>query len=198
MGFALSWLGVRGKSRESVLEELAFRLTGEQEDIPESPAVCAQVNTGWFVLVLNNSMDAFDDTLDIASLSKGAEVVTCMVEEHVMMSGYASWKDGTRTAIVIHDGGQQGVRHLEVENLPAELADIVEKAMAAQDEEDRGKADTDFIFDIPIDAAQRRTGFRHDRADLDGVVSGYDILERLPRNAAHGGGWLRGIFGRGR
>ena len=190
MGFALSWLGVRGKSPESVLQELGFRPTGEQEEIPESPAVCARLTTGWFIVVMNNSMDAYDGTVDLTSLSQGAEVVTCMLEEHVMMSGYSDWMDGARITAVMHDA-QQGIGHLEVENLPADMMDIVERAHASQDEEDQRRADTDFIFDIPIDAAYRRTGFRHDRADRDGVVSKYEILE-----AVRGGGWLRSVFRR--
>ena len=196
MGFALSWLGVRGKSPEVVLEELGLRLTGEHEDIPESGIVCASLSTGWFVVVMNNSMAAYDGSMDVSRLSRGAEVVTCMLEEHVMMSGYARWKDGTRMTSVMHDA-QHGVRHLDSENLPPDMTDIAERAKASQDKEDEADASTDFIFDVPIDVAYRVTGFRHDRADRDGVLRHYDILEPLTRGTAQRGGWLRGVFRRG-
>ena len=62
------------------------------------------------------------------------------------------------------------IRHLDLENLPSEMTDIVEKATGSQNAEDGGDAAMDFIFDVPIDVAYRLTGFRHDRADVDGAV----------------------------
>jgi len=52
VGVALSWLAVRGKSPESVLTELGFRATGEQEEFPRSPATGSQLPAGWFAVII--------------------------------------------------------------------------------------------------------------------------------------------------
>lgn len=194
MGFAMSWIAVRGKSPDAVLADVGYRRTGEQEDVAESPAVCATLGTGWFILVLNNSMEAFDGTIDLAALSRDADVVACMVEEHVMVSGFSSWKGGTRVLTVGHDA-DRGIRHLDVEGaLPPEFRQIVDEAMRAQASEDAGEASTDYVFDIPVDMAHRLTGFRHDRDPEGGAM--YDVLEKEPSAERRTSSWWRGLFGK--
>ncbi len=195
MGFALSWIGVRGKSPDAVLNDLGWRRTGEREDVPESDAVCTQLRSGWFIVVLNNSLDAFD-AIDPTDLSRGGDVVTCMVEEHVMVSGFSSWTDGRRVVTVGHDA-EKGIQHLLVTgSLSPELKQIVDAAIRSQDTKDDGDADTDFIFDVPIDMAYRLTGFRHDHVELDGSIQMYDILEPLPGAKSAKGSWWRSLFRR--
>jgi hypothetical protein len=190
----MSWIAVNGKSPDAVLAELSWRRTGEQEDFPEADAVCAQLANGWFVVVMNRIMDAYDGTIDPSPLSRGSEVVTCMLEEHVMESGFARWRDGQRLIAVHHDA-QQGIRHLDVSgSFSAEMKGIIDAATRSQDEEDQGDAAVDFIFDVAIDMAYRITGYRHDRADVD-VVQGYDVLERVPRPKGQGS-WWRNLLGK--
>jgi hypothetical protein len=62
----------------------------------------------------------------------------------------------------------------------------------AQGSENADDPEVDYFFDIPVDAAQRITGSRYDRGDVDGVELKFDVLERLPRR----GGWLKSILGR--
>ncbi len=141
-----------------------------------------------------NREDAYDGTLALAALSKGAEVVACFVEEHVMFSGAAFWRDGSKIGSVEHDA-QQGIHHLVVSGaLPPEASAIVEKARSSQDAEDKGASEVDFIFDVPVDISQRITGFRYDRIDVDGVELSFDVLAEVPdpRRA----GWLKSLFGR--
>lgn len=191
MGFALSWIGVRGKAPDSVLTELGYRRNGEREELPESPAVCAQLESGWFVVVLNNSSDAFDGTIDPAPLSRGAEVITCMVEEHVMVSGFSHWKDGTRVLAVGHDA-QRGIRHLDVEgSLPAEMQQIVDDAMRSQDD-----GEADYVFDIAIEVAHRLTGFRHDYDLGEGAM--FDVLEKQPSADRRTSRWWSSFIGKRR
>lgn len=196
MGFALSWVGVRGKPPDTVLADLGYRRTGEQEDVPESPVVCAGLQTGWFVVVMNERIDAFDGTIDLSALSRGAEVVACMVEEHVMVSAFVSWNDGKKV-LEAHHNAQVSVRHLDVRgSLSPEMTRIVDDAMRSQRTEDAGEASTDFVFDIPVDLAWHLTGFRHDRDIDDGGDQQFDILEKL--GGPKGRGWWSGLFRRGR
>jgi hypothetical protein len=160
-----------------------------------SPRQCAHLANGWFVIVMNRTVDAFDRTIDPARLSRGAEVVTCTLEEHVMVSGFARWKDGERLVTVDHDA-QQSIRHLDVAgSVSPEMSEIIAEAISSQDREDQGEAEVDFICDIPIDIAYRLTGYRHDRAEVDGIVQRYEVLEKLPRPQPRSS-W-RSLFGKG-
>ena len=195
MGFCVSWVAVHGKDPQVVLDELGWRRTGQQEEFPESPTTCATLRPGWFSIIMVGRADAYDGSLDFARLSKGAEVVACFVEEHVMFSAAVLWRDGSKIWSVEHDA-QQGILHLDVfGQLPPEMALIIEEAKSSQDAEDAGGADTDFTFDIPVDISQRITGLRYDRSDIDGVELTFDVLAKVPR--ARRGGWLRSVFGGG-
>ena len=192
MGFSQSWIAVRGKSPDAVLAELGWRGTGEREEVPESPVVSARLPTGWLVIVMNDSMDAADGAVDPARLSRGADVVTCMVEEHVMVSAFASWNDGKRLLEVGHNG-QEDPHHLDVTgSLSPELQQIVDDARRAQAKDDENGGGTDYIFDIPVDMAYRLTGFRH---DLDVGVE-FEILERVASAGRGPGSWWKGLFRR--
>ena len=193
MGACLSWVAVHGKDPQAVLDGLGWRRTGEQEEIPESPTTCTSLRPGWFALIMMNRADAYDGTVDLARLSKGAELVAGFVEEHVMFSGVVLWRDASKVWSVEHDG-QEGIGHLAVGGQPpSELAVIIEQAKASHDAEDDGSAAVDFMFDVPVDIAQRIAAFRYDRSDADGVELQFDVLAELPR--ARRGGWLRSILG---
>lgn len=175
MGFSLSWVAVRGKSADDVLATLGWRRTGGREESPESPVVCGQLRTGWVVIVMNRSMDAFDGTIDLATLSRGAEVVACAVEEHAMVSACSRWADGRRLLEVTHVS-PVNPRHLDVTGSPPpELQGFIDAATRAYDDDEEGE--TDYMFDVPVDVAEHLTGFRHDAGD-DALA--FDVLERRP------------------
>jgi len=195
VGFALSWLAVKGRSPERVLDALGWRVTGRQEEFPESPLTSAVLPTGWFSIVMQRA-DAHDGTLDLGSLSQEAEVVTCVVEEHVMVSAASEWADGKEKWSIRHDA-QQGLGHLEISGEPPSgAAEIVADARKAQAAEDAGSAEVDFIFDIPINVAERVTGYRYDRAQVQGVAVSFDVLEQIRRPDQKRGSWLKAVFGR--
>ena len=189
----MSWVAVHGKDPRVVLDELGWRRTGEHEEIPESPTTCAPLRAGWFALIMVDRTDAYDGTVDLARLSKGAELVAGFVEEHVMFSGAVVWRDGSKAWSVEHDG-QEGIGHLTVlGSPPPELSGIIEAARSSQQAEDEADAEVDFMFDVPVDIAQRIAGFRYDRSDADGVELQFEVLAEVPR--ARRAGWLKSIFG---
>src|ERR1051325_12098610 len=101
MGYSLSWLAVRGKSSDAVRDALGFRPTGEREEFPESDLAAAEIPNGWYLIVSNRSERvAADDALQRLT-APGAEAVTCFVEEHVMFSQAAGWKDGRNNSAVV-------------------------------------------------------------------------------------------------
>jgi hypothetical protein len=171
MGFSLSWLAVRGKTPEALLEQLGLSRTGEHEEIPESEIVGAQLPGGWYVVVNDHDVRFVDDAV-LEMVSVGGEAVTCFVEEHVMCSAATGWKNGKEVWAVIHEA-ERGLEHLaEDGRLPPELAAIRDRLGA---EEADG---VDYIFDVPVELAEALTGFRHDR-DFPGAAEGDQPFEIL-------------------
>src|SRR5437016_4796141 len=132
MGFSQSSLGVTGKSSDAVLAALSLRPTGEHEDFPESPFVATTLPSGWFLVVADRAEHEIisDDVLQ--RLSAGCEVVTCFVEEHVMVSGASGWRDGIRIWRVTHDA-QIAFDHLATDaELPTAYPAIRDRLLAEQ------------------------------------------------------------------
>ena len=163
MGYSLSWLAVKGKLPQTVREELGFRASGEREEIPESPLSAAEMPNGWYLIVANRS-DEFISDVAMQRLSSGnCELVTCSVEEHVMVSSATGWKNGLRVWSVLHDA-QKDLRHLDIQGEPPTEFIAIRDGLLAQKEPEN----CDYIFDIPVETARSLTGYRYDR-DIPGL-----------------------------
>ena len=182
MGYSLAWLAVRGKPPEAVREELGFTLTGEREEFPESPLSGAQIPGGWYLIVTQRSgYVALDSTLE--KLSSGCELVTCFLEEHVMCSFAAGWKDGRENWSLAHESAK-GRGNLVVKGEPPpEFYSIRDQLVLKQKESDLEEAASksrygpaDHIFDIPVQTATSLTGYRYDQS-IPGLVDGFEVLE---------------------
>jgi hypothetical protein len=208
MGYSLSWLAVKGKPAEAVCDELGFRKTGEREQIPESDLSGAELPGGWFLIVSNRTEKVASDAILQCLSSSGSELVTCFIEEHVMVSVATGWREGRRIWSVTHDAQRAG-DDLTVEgDLPPEFVSIRDRLLSKQREEDlripvarhgsqRSATSVeqmrcDYIFDVPVETAQRLTGFRHDR-DIPGVT-GEPFEMLLGRAPAKSGSQLKGSF----
>ena len=110
---------------------------------------------GWF-LIIHGRHEFTND--EVRLLSRGGEVVACFVEEHVMVSRAASWKDGERIWCVTHDA-QEGDEHLDVEGEPPVGFAAIRDRLTKQQQEDGG---ADYIFNIPVDLAKELTGYSHE------------------------------------
>jgi hypothetical protein len=174
MGYAVTWIAVRGKEPAQIQREYGLEPTGEFEEIPESPIVGANLPGGWYLVFRNDWWvpgDAF-----LRRLSTGAELVDCSVEEHTMCSSAVGWKDGRQIWEAWHDA-QQGSAHLEYTgDLPPSFAAIRDRLIARQTEMN----DADYIFDIPVELAKDLTGFRHDE-DIPGAsAEPFELLRPIP------------------
>ncbi|HEX5104526.1 MAG TPA: hypothetical protein VFV87_11975 [Pirellulaceae bacterium] len=174
MGFSVSWLAIRGKPLDSVLDELGLRSTGEFADVPDSPIVGTLVPTGWFVVYYNRIIGDGD----VKALSAGCEIITCDIEEHVMYSGAAYWRNCRQIWSVVHQS-VQGLDHLRtVGELPLEFVAIRDKLITESRLTRGTELAADYVFDIPIELAKAITGFRHDE-DIEGAEEDpYQVLER--------------------
>ena len=162
MGFSLSWAAVKDGMPQAVQEVLALHSTGAREEIPESDVTGAELPGGWYLIVSNH--DGLQLTKDavLRRLSQVGEVVMCLVEEHVMCSFAAGWREGRSVWSVLHDA-QAGIEHLDVTGeLPAPFGCIRDRLQAEQAAAGGKNAGVDYIFDIPVQLAHTLTGYQHD------------------------------------
>ena len=187
MGYAISWLAVKGKSPEEVHRLLGLIPTGRTGDALDSLITAALLPGGWFLVLLDDCAHEFIRKGTPQRVSVGCEVVTASVEEHVMASLAEGWKDGRRVWS-LHHQSDKGIEHLEVDGAPPEsFAGIRSKAFDLQRGSD--SKDVDYVFDVPLQVAQSLTGFKHD----EGGPDRFEILERGGRSGS-GGFWSR-LFG---
>ena len=156
MGFAVSWLAIRGNTESSVLTSLGLERTGETEEIPESDWSTTRMRD-WIIIWCNSYEPK---RFRHAGSKLNGEVIICDVEEHVMFVAVAAFKNGTMSWRIVHDA-QQANDHLLVEGEPPESLARIQTEQVARVSEDR---EVDFIFDIPVRIAQELVGFRHDGA----------------------------------
>ena len=176
MGYSQSSLAVFRKPADAVLASLALRPTGERAAFPESPFVSATLPSGWFLVVADGAEHDIISEERLGQLSTACQVVTCTVEEHVMVSEATGWRDGQRLWRVTHDA-QTSIEDLQTEGeLPSAFAAIRDRLAEEQRTAGGKDSDTDYFFDIPVELAMSLTGYRHD-ATIQGLV--FDVLESV-------------------
>ena len=155
MGASLSWFAVRGKTPEAVLQDFGLKSVGKEYH--KTPFCGGTLPSGWF-LVIHGRHEFSND--EVRSLSCGGEAIACFVEEHVMVSRAAAWKDGEQIWCVTHDA-QEGDEHLDVEGEPPAAFTAIRDRLTKQQTEDGG---ADFIWNIPVALAREITGYSHEEA----------------------------------
>jgi len=175
MGYGLTWLAARGLDRTAVHHALQLRPSGAREEIAEAEYDGAQLPTGWY-LVVAQSDALYGEGGEIGrQLSRGGEVVCCLVEEHVMVSAASCWRDGRMVWRVLHDP-EKGLDHLSLEgDLPAGAAAMVTEAQA----EAKANTELDHVFDTPCHIAKLVTGYRHDEDIAGAGPDPYEVLEEM-------------------
>lgn len=161
MGYSLSWAAVRGKSPEAVRAELGLEPTGVTLEVPEGDFCSVALETGWFIVVSNLDERFVDDAV-LAKLSAGCEVVGCFVEEHVMMSRAAGWREGQQQWSLTHQAEVSRDDLSREGTPPPVLAELEAAARSRRQAEPDGP---DFLFDVPANVAQALSGFRHDEGE---------------------------------
>ena len=198
MGFAMSWIAVRGRDRDDALRELGLERETEVTDFPPRAMSVSPLAGGWLLFVADRDLEAAFEPR-FTDLSRVGSAVACAVEEHVMFQEARGYRDGIEVWRVTHDCNKEGrLYHLEVTgDPPSELEAIRRTAIANQDAEGGQQAGVDFLSDVPLDLAKAICGFKHDDDWPEGM--GFSQLFR-PRAAAapkaDGPGFLQRLFGR--
>lgn len=175
MGFAISWVAVQGVDPKGVLDHFALERTGESEEIPEAPVTCARLPGGWFLVFVNEFNSSLVADHVLRALSQKGTVVSCQLEEHVMVSSACRYAGGSLVWRVEHDA-QKSIYDLTIEgDVPPQFAGIRASLTAQQDDAGGAKADVDYIHDAPIALAQAVTSFRHDEDTAD-TAEPFEVL----------------------
>ncbi len=183
MGYSLCWVAVRGMPPAEVRDLFRLRQTGEYSPVPARPFAGASLAGGWYLVVKDHPH--FLEKMPLAMLSMGRDVVTCYVEEHVMVSAASFWRDGRQIWSVLHDS-EKGINHLQIQgDLPTELLAICDQYRIKQAEADRKRnaadpyTNVDYTFEIPVEIARSLVGFRNDNDLPTGSDESFHILEEL-------------------
>jgi hypothetical protein len=168
MGFAISWLAVKGKSKAEVLAALRLEDTDEIDEANDEPISGDEFPNGWYVLFLNDYDHALIQPASLSALSVGCEVIACRIEEHVMASSATLYANGQRVWSIAHQGDGEDIYDLTVEGTPPKILAGIRSRLTKDQESEGGRAaDVDYIFDIPLDVACAICGYRHDQAEYD-------------------------------
>jgi hypothetical protein len=163
MGISLSWIAVRGIDYDIVLERLSLTATEGQANFWQTPVSGRRGISGWTLITALGCDHRIIAPAALVALSADCEVLACSVEEHVNFSYAAWWSQGVRVWEVFHQGDRDCVNLSTDGVLPAEFSDAVAAHVTAGSM-DTIDEDVDSVFDIPLDLAERLTGFRHDAA----------------------------------
>src|SRR5215472_7624048 len=181
MGYSISWIAARAPASD-VCDRLGLRPTGEQVEIPEAPIAGARLSTGWYLVVAARCDHPLITGRSLGLVSAEADVVACSIEEHVMYSQSSFWSGGGRVWSIAHDA-QRSIDHLEVSGeLPPFFVEIRNRRFGEQSAQRGAAPAVDFVFDVPLEVAQRLVGFKHDVA---GGPESFDVLEPI-NNAIKG------------
>ncbi len=161
MGYSMSWLAVQQKDAAQVLQAIGLKSTGKRVPALDSPVTLGTLRGGWRIVFFARK-EITNQPSYLSKASSGCEIVVCFVEEHVMVSVLALWRNGEQVWQVSHDA-QVGMMDLKVVGQPPEpFSRIRDELFAEQKAEGGAKADVDLLFDIPTRLAQSITGYKHD------------------------------------
>lgn len=190
MGFAVTWLAVKGASREIILSSLGLVGTERFEDRPGAGLSGATLPDGWYLVWSSTWRERFIAEETLGPLSRDCHVVSCAIEEHVMYSYATGYWDGKQSWSVAHDA-QLGLDHLDVTGRPPRKFEAIRHGnRLKQDKENAGPKEVDFIFETPLDLAQHLTGFKHDAPLPPGPDFPFEELRSTRKQS-----WFRRLLG---
>jgi hypothetical protein len=184
MGFSISWMAFRDLSKGDVLARMGFRDLGELDRANEAPFSIAELPDRW-ILVFSNDFK-YGAPENVRRFADGATVVSCQVDEHVMVSAAHCLIDRAHAWSVSHDGGELGPYDLEVTGEPPPALHAMKQQLFAEQDANGGEgAKVDFGFDVPVQLAMELTGYLHDRWSFPWGEPAFTVIEpkrwfRLP------------------
>lgn len=176
MGYAISWIAIKGKSKENILKFFSFSETADTEEVPESEISAAELPSGWYLIWFNQFESPFTHAAVVSKLSQDCAVITCAVEEHVMYSRTEYWEHGSQTWKITHDS-QNGIYDIQTTGTAPDFFESLKSEVCARQQAEGGEdADIDLIFDIPLEVVKHLTFFKHDELTPELEDQEYRVL----------------------
>jgi len=197
MGFSHSFVATRDIPKARLLEGLGLTETDVSGniDVPLEGFGLSELPGGWLLVACND----FDlpRKAPLAAISESGELICAAIEEHVMFSEAACFRDGLQIWRVQHDPDRR-YDDLKVDGEPpAAFGKLRDEARAEQDREGGEDAQVDFIFDVPPKLAASLCGFEFGEGDGQFVeLTRIRKLQRSPAGQAGKPGILARLFGR--
>ncbi len=177
MGYSLSWIAVQRRPADGIKEFFGLKNTGKYGQYGKHKLVGRELDDGWYLLIANRCDDKIIRDENLAKLSGGCQVVACSIEEHVMFSSSALWKDGKKIWSVRHNGEEDHSDITEQGILPASYSVLKNQAIAEQKVESNEDMRVDHLFDLPLLLAKQLVGFKHDEALPKIPQDSYEVFE---------------------
>ena len=152
----ISWIGAQGASEAAVLETLGLEAMPDTNPGQWSDAEYSvrTFSNGWVVIVGWDSLNLETDLPLVAEATPGL-VVGCHATTVVMYSEVRAYQDGKPLWSAVHDPDEDADDLAVTGEPPARLDEL----LAAAKDQQNGRDEVDFIFDVPIDLAAHLTGF---------------------------------------
>ena len=189
MSCHLSWIAVTGPAKDAILSVLGLAEVSPDVEPSHSKHEVAELPSGWVVILAADFN--YPTPARMSAVSVGGTALACSIDERTMYSVTRLYEDGKAVWSVDHDGGQEGVYHLDVAGAPPpELAVIRSRLLAEQDRAGGEEAQVDLVFDVPTELSEVLCGYRFD-PQKDGPK--FRALEKTRRKGAN---WLARLFRR--
>jgi hypothetical protein len=158
MGFNITWIAFHDLPLKEAALSLGLALTGQSDETFDFPVNGISTDQNWSIVIFNEQQIALAGAKTLKWLSTGRDIVVVHINETVMHQIATRWVDGNEVWTVEHDSSLD-LDHLEAEgDLPSSFEEIREARL----EEQKRDTETDHISDVPLELAQRITGFSHD------------------------------------
>ena len=175
MGSHISWLAVKGKAPTLIRWELRLLETAGRQDVPEAGILGLELPSKWYLVFFNDPCAPEVGSASLSRLSRGCEVVSCIVEEGSMVSMASGHEDGRQAWSVLHVSSN-GLTDIQATGeLPKGYHAIRD---ALLDKQATATRRVDYVFDLPIQLGEQIVGYRHDGCPGGGELPPYVVLQR--------------------
>lgn len=160
LGFRICYLASKA-SPEELAESLNLAIGDPAPEMPDGEWWIAKLKrSGWTILWSEDEGFGERTVEKTAELSREHPTYICEVNETVMWSSAAFWKDGQQIWKVTHAGDGDDIFDLsETGALPDGYLDLKQRHTLVQQNDGEG---VDHIFEVPLDLAALDFGFRHE------------------------------------
>jgi hypothetical protein len=187
VGFSLSWLAVKRIPESTLLSGISATRTGKSAEIPEHKLSYLDRGNEWRWIFADHLDIIHERSGWLSGLSRGTELISVFVEEHVMYSAATCWKDGKQIWFIEHDNDRGGLEDIRASG---DLPSCYQRIFNDLQQKLKEDPECDFMFDVPTEVAKELTGYKHD--DMGEPGDTFWELESTEKAKS----WLSSLFGR--